>query len=216
MNTAIIVLATLLLAALLAAEKKKSLAGKLATKPLVSLLFIVAAAIQPHPAAGYARWLMAGLVFCMGGDICLALPQRPMFLAGLVSFLIGHLMYVAAFATITPSGLWLSPWGLVVVGVSIGVFFRLRPHLGKMTGPVIAYIVIISTMLIGALAVLRTSHISGSAGWVIFTGAVLFYLSDLFVARNRFVSAAFVNRLFGLPIYYAGQFLLAFSVGMIG
>jgi hypothetical protein len=42
-----------------------------------------------------------------------------------------------------------------------------------------------------------------------------FYLSDLFVARQRFVAPAFANRLYGLPLYYLGQFLLAFSVGRI-
>ncbi len=41
---------------------------------------------------------------------------------------------------------------------------------------------------------------------------MLFYLSDLFVARERFVTSAFVNRLVGLPLYYGGQVLLALSV----
>jgi hypothetical protein len=36
------------------------------------------------------------------------------------------------------------------------------------------------------------------------------------VARQRFVSEGFGNRLLGLPLYYAGQFLLAWSVGLIG
>jgi hypothetical protein len=35
------------------------------------------------------------------------------------------------------------------------------------------------------------------------------------VARQRFVAPAFANRLYGLPLYYLGQFLLAFSVGRI-
>jgi len=44
---------------------------------------------------------------------------------------------------------------------------------------------------------------------------VSFYISDLFVARDRFFKTEFSNRLLGLPLYYAGQFLLAFSVGLI-
>jgi uncharacterized membrane protein YhhN len=42
--------------------------------------------------------------------------------------------------------------------------------------------------------------------WV---GALLFYVSDLAVARNRFVAPGFANRAWGLPAYYAGQMLLA-------
>jgi hypothetical protein len=43
-------------------------------------------------------------------------------------------------------------------------------------------------------------------------GAVGFYLSDLSVARDRFVVSEFVNRLWGLPLYYAAQVAMAWSV----
>lgn len=46
-------------------------------------------------------------------------------------------------------------------------------------------------------------------------GAVAFYVSDVFVARDRFMKGGFVNRLVGLPLYYAGQFLIAFSLGFL-
>jgi hypothetical protein len=36
-------------------------------------------------------------------------------------------------------------------------------------------------------------------------------VSDLFVARDRFVQPGFVNRLLGLPLYYAAQAMLAIS-----
>ena len=48
-----------------------------------------------------------------------------------------------------------------------------------------------------------------------FAGALLFYISDIFVARQRFLKAEFVNRLIGLPLYYGGQFMLAFSIGWL-
>lgn len=47
-------------------------------------------------------------------------------------------------------------------------------------------------------------------------GAFSFYLSDVFVARQRFVQPAFLNRLIGLPLYYLGQFQIAYTVGLIG
>jgi uncharacterized membrane protein YhhN len=46
----------------------------------------------------------------------------------------------------------------------------------------------------------------------ILIGALAFFLSDLSVARNRFVAPGFVNRLWGLPLYYAAQLLLASSI----
>jgi len=47
-------------------------------------------------------------------------------------------------------------------------------------------------------------------------GATCFYFSDLSVARDRFVQKGYINRLIGLPLYYLGQFLLAFSLGALG
>ncbi len=43
-------------------------------------------------------------------------------------------------------------------------------------------------------------------------GAVSFYVSDLSVARDRFLAPGFSNRIWGLPLYYGGQPLLAWSV----
>jgi uncharacterized membrane protein YhhN len=47
---------------------------------------------------------------------------------------------------------------------------------------------------------------------LILIGAVAFYLSDLAVARNRFVAPGVANRLWGLPLYYLAQLMLAWSV----
>jgi hypothetical protein len=48
---------------------------------------------------------------------------------------------------------------------------------------------------------------------LVLCGAFSFYLSDIFVARQRFVTPSFFNRLAGLPLYYLGQFLLASTPG---
>ena len=48
--------------------------------------------------------------------------------------------------------------------------------------------------------------------WTVAAGALLFYVSDLAVARHRFVKAELLNRAIGLPLYYAGQVLIAMSV----
>jgi len=47
---------------------------------------------------------------------------------------------------------------------------------------------------------------------VLMLGGLLFVLSDLAVARDRFVAPGFINRAWGLPTYFAAQLLLAASV----
>ena len=71
-----------------------------------------------------------------------------------------------------------------------------------------AYVVVISTMVWGAMATVVGHHL----GWTVAVGAALFYCSDLTVARDRFVEETFLNRVIGLPLYYAGQVFIALSV----
>jgi uncharacterized membrane protein YhhN len=78
-----------------------------------------------------------------------------------------------------------------------------------------AYIIVITAMVAGAFTVLGDARLHSTGRFLVIFGAVSFYISDLFVARDRFFKTEFSNRLLGLPLYYAGQFLLAFSVGLI-
>jgi uncharacterized membrane protein YhhN len=214
-NTLIIFLAAALLVGLLVFEKNGNQKGKLATKTILSCLFIFTALVQSHPIAGYFYILLIGLIFCLGGDVFLALRRDRMFLYGLVSFLLGHVFYAGCFFYVADISHW--TWigtciGLVASG---GVFLWLRPHLGSMRIPVVAYIVVITVMLVGAWTVFCDVGVAFSGRLSVFSGAVSFYVSDLFVARDRFLKMEFKNRLFGLPLYYFGQFLLAFSVGTV-
>ena len=43
-------------------------------------------------------------------------------------------------------------------------------------------------------------------------GAVCFMASDVAVARDRFVVRSVANRLWGLPLYYFAQLLMAWTV----
>ena len=215
-NPLILVPAIILLALLLVFEKKDNVPGKLIFKTPLSLLFILTAILQSKSIPSYYSYMLIGFILCLGGDVLLIFPQRKAFLLGLVSFLLGHVFYVVAFFNVSQisSPAWIVT--LIIVCVSIGVFFWLKPHLGSMMVPVILYIVVITSMVIGASSVLFDSSLSATGTKVVFVGALLFYLSDLFVARHRFIKPEFLNRMVGLPLYYSGQFLLAFSVGLIG
>ena len=215
LNTTIIIAAALLLAGLLYFENNGNLKGKLPTKTILSCLFIFTALLQSRPLPGYSHVMLLGLMFCLGGDVFLALPRERMFLFGLVSFLLGHVCYVLGFFYVADLNLWTWIGGAMSLAVSGLVFFWLRPHLGSMLGPVIAYIVVITIMVIGAFTVFGDGGLNSTGRLLVLFGAVSFYLSDLFVARDRFLKAEFANRLVGLPLYYGGQFFLAFSIGRI-
>ncbi len=216
MRLGIIVAAIVLMITLLVSIKRQLSGIALITKTFLSVIFVLTALTAPHLNQTYSWTIVIGLVFCLAGDVFLAFDSRRSFLAGLAVFLVGHLVYAGAFFTIAPVSSWSIGFLAVAGAVSGAVYAWLKPHLGSMQGPVIAYIVTITIMVAGAGSVAAVCRFSASGRWLVATGAILFYLSDLFVARHQFVQSAFFNRAAGLPLYYLGQFFLAFSVGRIG
>ena len=211
----VVALAAALVYWLIAFDVAGDVTGILMIKPVASALFVVAALIHPPGLPSYAPWIVAGLVLCLVGDVCLAFPSDRMFLAGLVAFLSGHLFYAAALFQVSPLNIGSGAAAAAALAAGAGIFIWLRPGLGAMEKPVIAYIAVISLMVIGAGTVAADCRLTATGRFLVLAGAVSFYLSDIFVARQRFVVDAAANRRIGLPLYYAGQFMIAFSVARL-
>jgi len=210
-----IVLACILMPVLFYFESKEIPKGILPVKTTISLMFVLAALVQPRPIPAYFAWLLPGLIFCLGGDVFLALPQKKMFFLGLVSFLVGHLFYVICFFHTAPPTASVF-WGALPASmISLFIFSKLKPNLGDMTLPVMAYIVVITVMVCGAFSLFLEPDLAFSGRVLALCGAICFYISDIFVARDRFVQKSPINRILGLPLYFGGQFLLSFSIGYL-
>jgi uncharacterized membrane protein YhhN len=215
MDVFIIILGIILLVGVLYYQKKKDRVPLLITKFVLSLLFVITALLQPHPVPAYYHYLLIGLIFCLIGDVCLALPQKKAFMGGLVAFLVGHIFYIFSFLSLTSIFYWISAGVFIIFGVSAFIFLWLRPHLRSMLIPVLLYILVITVMASGAWTVFWKSSFQISGRALILVGSLCFYFSDVFVARNKFIKEEYQNRLFGLPLYYTGQFMLAFSIGLL-
>jgi uncharacterized membrane protein YhhN len=212
----ILVAALPLLAGVLFFEKRDSTKGLLLTKPFLSALFVATALTGPPGNPPCFNLILTGLLLCLAGDVFLIFfSSRKLFLGGLVSFLAGHILYTIAFFTLAAPGT--VNWIMIAffLAISGGVFAWLRPNLGKMLVPVIAYIAIITAMVIGAASLAGTETVRLPGRMLAFVGALLFYVSDIFVARQRFVTRNYFNRAVGLPLYFTAQFLIAFSIRLI-
>ena len=193
----------------LLAERREWAAGRVVTRVSASLGFIGAALAAGALNSLFGQFILAGLLLSFLGDIFLLGRAKELFLAGLVSFLLGHLAYVAAFIIHGIDFLY-AAGGIVVVAVKGAAIFRwLKPHIPpNLLRPVVAYIIVISAMVATALGALGEA-----APPRLILGALFFYISDIAVARDRFVTKDFRNRVVGLPIYYAGQLLIASCAG---
>lgn len=151
-------------------------------KPLVPVLLIGVALALDVESEPMRTWFVAALVFSLAGDVFLMLKERDLFVLGLASFLIAHLAYVAGFlvAGVEPVRLLA---GLVVAGAAVAlvgtqIVRTAQEREPELVVPVIAYVGVISLMLVVAIG-------SGDASGTL--GALLFYLSDALIGWTRFV-----------------------------
>jgi uncharacterized membrane protein YhhN len=180
---------------------------EVSSKVIASAGFVTLGGLRWGPGDTAGAWLVAGLVLCAAGDVFLLWDRT--FDAGLMAFLLGHLAYVGGFRAALPLSSWPLPVAVLLVLAGAIATRWLWPHLGRRRVPVLLYVVAISVMVWGAVSTL----LRGVLPWTATAGAVLFYLSDLSVARQRFVRPSFLNRALGLPAYYVAQLLLAGTIG---
>jgi uncharacterized membrane protein YhhN len=160
-----------------------------------------------------SRLLAAGLLFGALGDALLAWSPDT-FLYGALAFLIGHLFYIALFlrAGIGLAALKQPPRLLValaLIAAAIGMTSLLVPRDSAMFAPLSIYTGVLTLMAI-------TSITLPAARWLAMIGAVLFFISDGFVAAGMFhpiadPTLAFWRSFAGWMIYWAGQAAICFG-----
>ncbi len=164
-----------------------------------------------------SRLLAAGLLFGSLGDALLAWSPDT-FLFGAAAFLIGHLFYIALFvrAGIGIGAALKQPARLIGgVALIISAFVMtsvLVPNDNAMFAPLSVYTGVLTLMALTSFTLPTTRRL-------VMLGAVLFFISDGFVAWNMFhhdpdATLAFWRSFAGWMIYWAGQAAICF--GAIG
>ena len=207
-----VVVCAVALAGLVVAEYRDWRGGMWLAKPLASAAFIWLGLAVGALDSGYGRLVLLALVLCLLGDILLIPRDRPkVFRAGVFAFLLGHVAYSAAFLSrpLAPGGLLASA---IILGVVIAAVLR---WLGKSLPADMVAAVRTYMLVIGVMAALACGVTAAGGPWAVAVGALAFTASDISVARDRFVRHQFVNRAWGLPLYYAAQLLLATTPALI-
>lgn len=170
-----------------------------------STAFVALAVAAGGFGSAYKALILAGVVTCWVGDW---FTGRSNLLAGIAAFLLGHVLFSAAFVIRGISWRWtlLTLEATAILGVPICLW--VLPHVpADHFVPVVAYVLVISAMV--SLAV--GTH-GKTRAWVIPVGAIAFYFSDIMVARGAFVEQDKWNALIGAPLYYTAVVLLAWAI----
>lgn len=172
---------------------------------------------------GVAFWFGLGILFSLAGDVFLMISLDRTFIFGLIAFLLAHLSYIAGFSrqlTSVPA----ESIFLVVILV-LGAIRIVRRIIGAMRAkgenkliiPVIVYSTVISIMLLAAMSTMFDLTWKTSASLLVSMGAFLFYISDIILAWNKFVSPIKNGRLFNIITYHLGQIgLMAGVISQFG
>ena len=176
--------------------------GELITKPLVTGLLVVAAALTTAHPDGAKPWFEAALVACLIGDIAL-LPMIDNFVAGLASFLIGHILFGIGGVVIGPHWSWLPAPLLAAVAVHAVLAPQILRGSGELKPAVAAYLVFITAM---AVVLCMTGR-----PWAIF-GALAFMFSDSILGWNKFVRPIRHEAVAVMVTYHAALFGLVLAL----
>lgn len=176
------------------------------SKPTATILVIWVAIASDGPKTATVLAVI-GLVFCLVGDIAL-LKVVDKFVIGLCSFLVGHLIFIAMFVTLH---LHKPAWGIVAVAVlavhsaTIGrrILSGAATNKPELKVPVVAYLVIISSMAVVAAMTGR---------WWAIAGAVAFVTSDTLLGWREFVGKKKWLPISVMVTYHAALVGLALSL----
>lgn len=208
--TVTLILYACLVLALTAAEVTETRKAQIWLKPLAALAFLFIAFSSTALLSPYGQIIFAGLAACAIGDVCLLSRRSPkLFLAGMGAFALGHIAYLSAFLTQQTSEFSTNRlvMSVVVILGTASFYVWLRPKLPRdMRVAVTFYTLIILAMVIGALGLLPMGHMRYAM-----IGAVIFAISDMFVARDRFVTRDPKNAIAITPLYFGAQALIALS-----
>lgn len=147
----------------------------LVLSPIRSVLFLVA------------------LSFCWLGDVLLIFvsSNELFFIGGLASFLIGHVMYIFCYRQLQESqnvnellGSQKVRFSFPIILAGTGLVVILYPSLGALKIPVMIYALAITLMVLNAL--FRYGRTTNKSFLLIFSGALLFMISDSLLAINKF------------------------------
>lgn len=160
---------------------------------------------------------MAALVFSLAGDVFL-MGERDRFVPGLIAFFAAHVAYIVAFggAVLSPYSVFLGT-ALVLMGGPLYLAIRQglrRADRSELIFPVLAYVFLISLMVLTALSAPGANGWSRGSILAAAIGAFLFYCSDALIGLHRFVRELPWAPVTIMVTYHLGQIGLAYSLAV--
>lgn len=216
---ALIVLCGVLAGIFLNKESKEQYVPAVILKGLASLCFVTIGVIC-SPGTHTAKLIVAGLIIGCVADVLLNLRMvfeekgQPLFLVGILVFLAGHIMYLAAVLPLNQNKLICIIIGIILTALlMVWIFKRVT---AKPAFKIFGVVYIGAIMMLNCVAIGNLIAEQSAFNGVFAAGAVLFLISDIVLILNTFGDEFKQSlRNTNISLYYAGQILIALSLQLL-
>lgn len=176
---------------------------------LLGLLNLIHAQRTHIPQLRFPVLIFLGLVFGMSADILLGVH----FISGILSFALGHILYLVAFYTLEKPHK--ADLFLILPIAAVSVFIVTGTPWIRITDPMlkkllISYAVIIAAMVGKALSNLRYGR--SLARGPIALGSAMFWFSDLILAIDMFGASSRLTWVLCSYVYWPAQTIMAYAL----
>ena len=184
--------------------------GEYIFKPVAALSFVFISFKLGALESGYGRLILFSLALCAVGDILLLNRKLKIsFFCGMIVFAIAHLLFSLSFIKSSTfdfaSLVTFLPLIMILGCINFMYLLPRVPH--KFKPFILLYGLAIFMMITSAYTFMYEQKL-------ILIAAIFFVLSDIFVAKDRFIKRSTKNALLITPLYFAAQGLFAFSVSV--
>lgn len=215
----LVVLCCILTGLFLNCERKKQYVFATTLKGLASFCFVLIGFIC-SPGTHVAKLIVCGLVLGCIADVLLNLrlvyeeKGQLIFLVGILVFLTGHILYLAAVFPLSAN----QPM-CIIIGIILTALLMvwiLRQITAKPVFKVFGVIYLGAIMLLNCAAIGNLITAPSSFTGIFAAGTVLFLISDIVLILNTFGAEYRQSlRITNTSLYYAGQLLIALSLRLL-
>ncbi|HEY5730714.1 MAG TPA: lysoplasmalogenase, partial [Anaerolineales bacterium] len=157
---------------------------------------------------GLTLWFGVGLIFSLIGDVLLMISLDRMFIFGLITFLLAHVAYIVGLQNELMA---FTSWSVILIVILSMTAVRMMRRIisairakgqARLIIPVTVYSAVITVMLYAAMTTISNPEWNTSASFYLSVGAFLFYISDLILAWNKFVTPIQNGRILNIAAYH--------------
>jgi uncharacterized membrane protein YhhN len=190
---------------------RKILFLKYILTPLITLTSITVAIFSLYytDITLYKITIVIALTFALTGDVLLMIEEIDLFIHGLLFFLITQMLYIFVLVPDYHFEIWnIVPAGILFLSV-IYLYLHIKAEIKKHNFPLLFYMFVIGAMVYFAIGRLNNGL---SVNTLLFsTGALLFVISDVLLAINKFIKKIPNSTVYVWLFYAPAQLLIGLS-----